>query len=457
MSRERYSSDEGSNVEVMDAESDASNVHIAENTQNRVEYLNGRDSENGGKNTRKRKKGSKGSVDTDSFSNLNTDDKLIHIFDILNKNYEKIITVEAKQNECISDVQKVNNDNVEIKGRIDQIEELYSVQERKIQMLSYRSIDIEARSRRNNIIFWGLTENSKFLTKQLIYRFLEDELNIDTYEMVIERAHRLGSINSPANRSKDDPRRPIIVRFRDYADTDTVMENAYKLKGMSFGVDRDYPKEIADARKHLYKSKEATEARANREKFQIRYPAKLYVKGKLIKDEFPDWFDVMNHNRLEEWPSKPLKRSAELLRSRIYSKETVIENDTSDDDVFNSVQKVNKDFAPTARHIQVSRDQGDPKIEHVQMRGRNSALLNNSLPVKAANKSESRSRNSVKSQNINSKNSSSFVSGSDKIHMRPASRSATSINRSRVNRSNSQHVTSNTGIDHTERRTADTQ
>lgn len=38
MSRERYSSDEGGNVEVMDAESDASNVHIAVNTQNRFEW-----------------------------------------------------------------------------------------------------------------------------------------------------------------------------------------------------------------------------------------------------------------------------------------------------------------------------------------------------------------------------------------------------------------------------------
>jgi hypothetical protein len=46
--------------------------------------------------TRKRKKGSKGSVEMDSFDLLNTDEKLTCMFDQMNKAIEKIDNVERK-------------------------------------------------------------------------------------------------------------------------------------------------------------------------------------------------------------------------------------------------------------------------------------------------------------------------------------------------------------------------
>lgn len=113
---------------------------------------------------------------------------------------------------------------------------------------------------------------------------MEHELEIDTSNMCIDRAHRIGSVKHN-NRSQGlhgfDPKRPIIVKFRDYIDTETVMSKAYKLRSTRFGVDRDYPREIAEARKHLYKSEEATRARFQKVKVQIRYPARIFIDGNL--------------------------------------------------------------------------------------------------------------------------------------------------------------------------------
>ncbi|KAH3728989.1 hypothetical protein DPMN_054952 [Dreissena polymorpha] len=38
-------------------------------------------------------------------------------------------------------------------------------------------------------------------------------------------------------------------------------------------------------------------ARVNREKIQIRYPAKLYINGRPIKNMFPEWFDILRESR----------------------------------------------------------------------------------------------------------------------------------------------------------------
>jgi hypothetical protein len=61
------------------------------------------------------------------------------------------------------------------------------------------------------------------------------------------------------------------------------MQKAYKLRESKFGVDRDYPKEIANARESLYNSLEAKQALQDKVKMYIKYPAKLFIKGVMVK------------------------------------------------------------------------------------------------------------------------------------------------------------------------------
>ena len=144
---------------------------------------------------------------------------------------------------------------------------------KKIKLLEYKSIDIEARSRRRNLIFRGIdgdepNENCFEKVRDIIFNKLciEDD-------MYLERAHRLG----PSNIGHRNRPRPIIVAFRDYYDTELILEKAFRLKGSNYAVSRDYPQEISSARKSLWgQFKEARSIDRNR--VQIKYPARFVVR-----------------------------------------------------------------------------------------------------------------------------------------------------------------------------------
>ena len=82
--------------------------------------------------------------------------------------------------------------------------------------------------------------------------------------------------------------------------TEYVLSKAYhRLRNTAFGIDRDYPNEIARARKVLYQSDDAREAKGRHSKVQIGYPARLFIDRKLVKDSFPDWFQMLHESRID--------------------------------------------------------------------------------------------------------------------------------------------------------------
>ena len=99
---------------------------------------------------------------------------------------------------------------------------------RSAKVLSYKSIDLEARSMRNNLVIYGLTEKLRYDDKSLVLNFLENELDYDTSDVNIERAQRIGR----NHRHDHDSKRPMVVRFRDYVDTEYIMARAYRLRGV---------------------------------------------------------------------------------------------------------------------------------------------------------------------------------------------------------------------------------
>ena len=79
------------------------------------------------------------------------------------------------------------------------------------------------------------------------------------------------------------------------------MSRAFMLKDTPFSVDYDLPKEISVARKALWSELKALKTNNPRVKCQIIYPAKLVVDGKVVRDEFPDWYTVMKGSRLSDF------------------------------------------------------------------------------------------------------------------------------------------------------------
>ena len=328
--------DSGQEWESFDETEDESELECAVSTRNRFKQRN--DRQDGGQafqvvnrsKKRKYKSGSSGSTTSvTAFVNMSTDDKLTCMFEQINKTYDKIDRIDSQQAVSHAEIRNINTNFGGLEERISRLEELCETQVRTSKLLSYKSIDTEARSMRNNLVVYGLTENIRKHTAQIIMGFLESELHIDTREMVIDRAHRLGHVNTNRRR---DPKRPTVVRFRDYVDTERIMRNAYKLRGTAFGIDRQYPKEISQARSTLYKSDEAKHAKAQRQRVQIKYPAQLVINGTVVRDIFPDWQMVLNVDRLEKMDID-LHSIAREKRSndRVYSHETIVDIGEEDD------------------------------------------------------------------------------------------------------------------------------
>ena len=210
------------------------------------------------------------------FDTLSTGDKLSALF-------HKLTQVECK-------VDKV----MPLAERVKKSENVIKSQQNRLKLLEYKSIDIESRSRRGNLIFRGIDEQPGEDGEKCaiaVRRFLRVHLKIDL-DLYIERAHRLG-------KPRVGTTRPIIVAFRDYRDTELIMGNTWKLAGTLLSVNRDYPAEIVEARRSLYPMYKDWRDQNRYNKVSIQYPAKLIVNGQVKHDMFPDWSEVMAGYRVD--------------------------------------------------------------------------------------------------------------------------------------------------------------
>lgn len=101
-------------------------------------------------------------------------------------------------------------------------------------------VDLEGRSRRNNLIFKGLTWGPKTKDfRHVISKFCSDNFGSDD-RLWINRAHPLG-------RNRD----AIIAHFPSDSDVDYIMSRTRNLKGTKYVVHRDYPSEVREKRAYL--------------------------------------------------------------------------------------------------------------------------------------------------------------------------------------------------------------
>ena len=124
-----------------------------------------------------------------------------------------------------------------------------SLSEKNVE-LGNKLVDLEARSMRENLMFYGIPEegdkeNCEDEVKQLMRDILHME-SVDTY--TFDRAHRVGQRSAST--------RPIVVKFHYYSQREKVRQTAFgvseELKAAKLGVGAQIPKDIRDARKPLY-------------------------------------------------------------------------------------------------------------------------------------------------------------------------------------------------------------
>ncbi|MEW8560931.1 MAG: hypothetical protein AB2541_02465 [Candidatus Thiodiazotropha sp.] len=231
--------------------------------------------------------------DIHDYETLSNDEKLSLILSKLSVNENRVKLIQGR----IDDV-------VNVKKRISDVENVVRSHAERLKLLEYRSIDIEARGRRRNLLFKGLAENRRENCFEVIRNFVYQKLKIDK-DMYLERAHRLGQYNASKTR-------PIIVAFRDFCDTEYILSESKNLKGTDFGISRDYPNEISRARQSLWKQFKSTRDNNPNKRVTFGYPANISIDGVTVVDLFPDWYDILQGSRISSLSNQP----KQLVRPR---------------------------------------------------------------------------------------------------------------------------------------------
>lgn len=136
------------------------------------------------------------------------------------------------------EVESLRQENQELK---DHNNTLWS----KVEGLEKKSDDLEGRSKRHNLIFYGLdreqNETNASCESRLQELFL-DKLDFHD-ELPMDRVHRLGN--------KSDS--PLIARCTFYKDKVRILKAKNKLKGTNIFVTEDFPVSVREIRKKLNK------------------------------------------------------------------------------------------------------------------------------------------------------------------------------------------------------------
>lgn len=131
------------------------------------------------------------------------------------------------------------------------------LQEREVRLVA-KLVDLEARSRRNNLIFKGLEARGQNPEYRQVVKEFCNELFGASDSLWVNRAH-------PLSRDRSE----IIAHLPSDADIDYVMLRVKLLQGTKYVVHRDYPREIREKRARLSAVRAEVERVAGRRRMPL--------------------------------------------------------------------------------------------------------------------------------------------------------------------------------------------
>ena len=157
----------------------------------------------------------------------------------------------------------------------------------QLKKVDEKAIDQAARSRRGNLIFHGIPETSNEdseACKRKVKAFIKEHCKLPD-NFIIEVAHRLGAARRDAVGSEADKPRPMIAKFLNRGDRDTVnrakMEIPKDKKDKGIGITQDFPREIRMGRRRLIPK--MIKAKDEGHQSYIAYPCRLFVNGREVE------------------------------------------------------------------------------------------------------------------------------------------------------------------------------
>ena len=119
------------------------------------------------------------------------------------------------------------------------------------ELLNTKLSELEFRSMRDNLIFYGIPETADHEDcNPLVKELIETKLEIDAQGIIFDRVHRMGTNTAPKPR-------PIVGKFHYYSDRERVREKSYQdnvkknLKDAGLGIGIQRPELMREARKAL--------------------------------------------------------------------------------------------------------------------------------------------------------------------------------------------------------------
>ena len=192
---------------------------------------------------------------------------------------EKRVEAQSKEIHSLREkLQKTEDRVVDTEHVVEKSTNSIKKTQNKLKEVDEKVIDQGARSRRENIIFHGITEGpneDSETCKKKVYAFIKEKCKLPD-NMVIDVAHRLGA---PRRDAADKPR-PMIAKFLNRGDRDTVMRTKNDLP-KEFGITADFPREIRIGRSKLIPR--MIQAKNDGHRAFIAYPCRLFIDGKEVE------------------------------------------------------------------------------------------------------------------------------------------------------------------------------
>jgi hypothetical protein len=187
----------------------------------------------------------------------------------LNEVKNSVEFVHAEEQDLKKENEKAKKTEGEVQQRLEKLEQINPA-------LNHGVIDLQARSMRDNLIFYNIAEKTEENATELVHSLLESQFGIeDAKEIKIDRAHRMG------RKKQGSKPRAVVAKFNYFPDNQRILSNAKMLKGTGIAISEQFPEEIVATRKRLYP--EMKKARdAGRKTKLVR--DKLHIDGQLFRE-----------------------------------------------------------------------------------------------------------------------------------------------------------------------------
>ncbi|XP_070560282.1 tropomyosin Tod p 1.0102-like [Ptychodera flava] len=214
----------------------------------------------------------------------NVEEDINDIKEQMKEESEKLNEIEKLKSEidCLKRKSSVSVDSDSQASPTTWLKTMLDEMKKSINEIRKEKDDQENRSRRNNLVFFGVSQNGDSETwaesEEQVKRIIHDNLGMEDI-VEFERVDRIP--NAPSVRGS----KPVVAMFRNYKDKEKALRKAYKLKHTNISISEDYTKRIRDIRGKLSDLRRSL-VKANKDvKAYLQYD-KLVVKEAHCKRVF---------------------------------------------------------------------------------------------------------------------------------------------------------------------------